>query len=128
MLLTIASDQQGLLQVAHITDSTKVIVKQLDAVPPVYTSEVILVRGDIKEVGEEALELFFTNNKKCGGGEIVDIKIENDNEVIITFQDPAGMYVYPSIHVFNKDNRTIAAPKACCIMASSAAKVEKVIL
>ena len=73
----------------HTIDDTEVVVKLLDTIPPEYTSQDILVRGD---VGEEALELFFTNKKKCGGGEIVDIRKKSDIEAIITFKDPAGMY------------------------------------
>ena len=78
----------------HTIDDNKVTLKQLDAIPQGYTEDIytIVVRGDVKGVGEEALELFFTNPKKCGGGEIVSIKIESDTEAFITFQDSAGMY------------------------------------
>ena len=78
----------------HTIDDNKVTLKQLDAIPQGYTEDIytIVVRGDVKGVGEEALELFFTNPKKCGGGEIVSIKIESDTEAFITFQDSVGMY------------------------------------
>jgi len=56
--------------------------------------DTIVVRGNVKGIGEEALELFFTNTKKCGGGEIVSIEIESDSEAFITFQDCAGTYVH----------------------------------
>ena len=87
--------QKVLLQMPHTIDGKQVTLKQLDVIPPGYNSEdidTIVVRGDVKAVGEEALELFFTNKRRCGGGEIVSIKIESDSEAFITFQDPDGMY------------------------------------
>jgi len=79
----------------HIIDDNKVTSQQLDTIPLEYTEDIntIVVRGDVKGVGEEALKLFFTNTKKCGGGEIVSIEIESDSKAFITFQDCAGMYI-----------------------------------
>jgi len=83
----------------HTIDDNKVTLQQLDTIPQGYTEDIdtIVVRGDVKGVGEEALELFFTNPKKCGGGEIVNIKIEGDTEAFITFQDSAGMCNHMSV-------------------------------
>ena len=52
----------------------------------------ILVKGEVKIIGQEALTLHFTNKKKCGGGEIDKILLEDD-QATITFYDPSGKYV-----------------------------------
>ena len=71
-------------------------LKQLDTIPQGYTKDIntIIVKGDVKGVGEEALEVFFSNTKKFSGGEIASIKIESDSEAYITFQDSDGMCIY----------------------------------
>ena len=52
----------------------------------------ILVKGEVKSIGQDALTLHFTNKKKCGGGEIGNILLEDD-QATITFCDPSGKYV-----------------------------------
>jgi len=52
--------------------------------------DVIIVKGEVEDVGQEALELYFTNKKRCGGGEIVNILLE-DKQATITFKDSSGM-------------------------------------
>ena len=52
--------------------------------------DTILVKGEIKIIGQEALALHFTNKKKCGGGEIANILLKDD-QATITFCDPSGM-------------------------------------
>ena len=52
----------------------------------------ILVKGEVKIIGQEALTLHFTNKRKCGGGEIANILLEDD-QATITFCNPSGMYV-----------------------------------
>ena len=49
----------------------------------------ILVKGEVKIIGQGGLTLHFTNNKKCGGGEIAKILLE-DNQATITFCDSSG--------------------------------------
>ena len=53
--------------------------------------DTILVKGEVKSVGQEALELYFKNKKKSGGGEIVNCILLNDDQAAIKFHDPAGM-------------------------------------
>ena len=52
--------------------------------------DTILVKGEVDSVGKEALELHFTNKKKCGGGDISSIQLK-DNQATIIFCDPSGM-------------------------------------
>ena len=54
--------------------------------------DTILVKGEVESVGKEALELHFTNKKKCGGGDIVSIQLK-DNQATIIFCDPSGVYI-----------------------------------
>ena len=53
--------------------------------------DTVLVNGEVESVGQEALELYFTNKKRCGGGEILSIVLKN-NQATIVFCDPSGMY------------------------------------
>ena len=55
--------------------------------------DTIIVKGEVKSVGQEALTLHFTNKKKSGGGEILIINLLNDDQATITFHDAAGQYV-----------------------------------
>ena len=56
---------------------------------PITASNTILVKG-LKECHTEyALKLFFTNKKKCGGGNITKIFIKKDNGYV-TFADSKG--------------------------------------
>lgn len=53
----------------------------------------IHIRNITTEVcNEEFLELYFSHPKRSGGGEVESIKILSDNEAIVTFSDPTGMY------------------------------------
>ena len=39
-------------------------------------TDTVLVNGEVESVGEEALDLYFTNKKRCGGGEICSIVLK----------------------------------------------------
>jgi len=52
--------------------------------------DAIIVKGEVEDVGQEALELYFTNKKRCGGGEIVSILLKN-KQATITYWDSSGM-------------------------------------
>ena len=54
--------------------------------------DTISVKGEVGSIGQEALELYFTNKKRCEGGEILGINLLKDNQATITFSDPSGMY------------------------------------
>ena len=45
-----------------------------------------------QKCNDELLDLYFSNPRKSGGGEVESIKILSDNEAIVTFSDPAGRY------------------------------------
>ena len=60
----------------------------------------ILVKGEVKSVGQEALTLYFTNKKKIGGGKI-DTILLRDDQATITFHDPSGMYNVNTISIYN---------------------------
>ena len=60
--------------------------------------DTILVKGEIMSVGQQALTLHFTNKKKCGGGEIANMLLKDD-QATITFCDPSGM---PCKQIMNK--------------------------
>ena len=52
--------------------------------------DTILVKGEVVSVGQGALKLHFTNKKKCGGGEIANMLLKDD-QATITFCDSTGM-------------------------------------
>ena len=67
--------------------------KSLSLVPQATDTDTILVKG-LKECHtESALKLFFTNKKKCGGGDITKISI-NKESAYVSFADPKGRFAY----------------------------------
>lgn len=42
---------------------------------------------------EEFLHFYFGSQKRSGGGKVESIQMLSDNEAIVTFSDPAGMWV-----------------------------------
>ena len=58
--------------------------------PQITASNTILVKG-LKDCHTElVLKLFFTNKKKCGGGDVTKILLKKDN-AYVTFADSKGM-------------------------------------
>jgi len=51
--------------------------------------DTILVTGNLEGITEGALKLYFTNKKKCGGGDIINVLIQQ-NKALITFSDLQG--------------------------------------
>ena len=71
------------------TDSITPLLTSSSTEPQITTSNTILVKG-LKECHTElALKLFFTNKKKCGGGNITKIVVKKDN-AYVTFADSKG--------------------------------------
>ena len=61
-------------------------------VPQATDTDTILVKG-LKECHtESALKFFFTNKKKCGGGDVTKISI-NKESAYVSFADPKGRFV-----------------------------------
>ena len=61
-----------------------------NSAPTLSVTDTILVKGEVKSVGETALTLYFTNKKRFGRGEIASILL-NDDQATVTFCDPSGM-------------------------------------
>ena len=52
--------------------------------------DTILVTGNVEGIGEGPLKLYFSTKNKCGGGEIINILIQQ-NKGLITFSDIQGI-------------------------------------
>ena len=78
-------------------EGTEHEVKSLDdenrlqqAAPSVdYSSCTVVVRGFQQPLGQEMIELYFTNTSKSGGGEITDF-VMREKEVYVVFTDHAS--------------------------------------
>ena len=61
-------------------------------------SDTILVRGLKDCHTESTLNLYFTNEKKCGGGDVTKIIINKDS-AYVSFVDPKGSYVASMLNI-----------------------------
>ena len=68
----------------HLVDTAPATEPQVSAV-----TDTILVKGLMECHTESALKLFFTNKKKCGGGDVTKIIIKEES-AYISFADPKG--------------------------------------
>lgn len=51
----------------------------------------VLVQGDMSNLTEDTLNLYFTNNKRSGGGDIKSLFwVNKQKSVVISFQDCLG--------------------------------------
>ena len=82
--------QEVEVQVVFAAPTTKSVVPQVTTTD----CDTILVKGLTDCHTESALKFFFTNKKKCGGGEVTKIVVKKDN-AYITFADPKGtIFIY----------------------------------
>ena len=78
----------------HIINGHKIEVHLVDAIPATEpqvttTTDTILVKGLTECHTESALKLFFTNKKKCGGGDVTKVVIKEES-AYVSFADPKG--------------------------------------
>ena len=74
--------------------------KSLSLVPQATDTDTILVKG-LKECHTEStLKFFFTNKKKCGGGDVTKISI-NKESAYVSFADPKGRHVRIKYNLLN---------------------------
>ena len=70
-----------------------------------FTAEdnTILVYG-ILGLSKDALELFFENSKRCDGGDIEDIVVnEEDDTALISYKDATGVFINTTTVVMKDD-------------------------
>ena len=47
-----------------------------------------------KEISTDQLSLYFENNRKSGGGSVVDVTKQGDKSAYVTFENPSGMLIH----------------------------------
>ena len=57
--------------------------------PSLNVMDTVLVKGLSHTHAESVLKLYFTNKKKCGGGDVTSIAIKGEN-AYVSFVDPNG--------------------------------------
>ena len=71
----------------HLVDTASAIGS---LVPQASTiTSTILVEGLMEYHTESTLKLFFTNTKKCGGGNVTKVSMKEDS-AYVSFADPKG--------------------------------------
>ena len=58
----------------------------------ITSANALLVKGLNASHNEDTLDLYFSNQAKCGGSDIAEIIIQ-DTEAYITYVDPGGIVV-----------------------------------
>ena len=72
----------------HLVVSEPATGEQLNTLTSVHT---VLVKGlNAQYHNKSVLELYFSNEAKCGGGDIVEILVK-DEEAYITYAEPEGI-------------------------------------
>ena len=63
----------------------------------ITSANTLLVKGlNVESRNEEILDLYFSNQAKCGGSGIAEISVQ-DNEAYITYVDPGGIIMAHSL-------------------------------
>ena len=94
---------EKIFQQTHFIDGQELSIKQTSQSPhetgsfseplPLFSdSRTIVVRGFQQPIHKDALDLYFTNELKSGGGPI-DRIVMKEKEIFIVFSDQASMYV-----------------------------------
>lgn len=93
-----------------------------NSAPTLTVTDTILVKGEVKSVGETALTLYFTNKKRFGGGEIASILL-NDDQATVTFCDPsvAVKIAETKMHTIMGKDLTVELKKPTAIQKTSIA-------
>ena len=82
----------------HVLFGKQIEVQLLSSGPPamgecpqiVTSANALLVKGLNAMHNKETLDLYFSNQTKCGGSDITEIIIQ-DTEAYITYVDPGGI-------------------------------------
>lgn len=69
----------------------------------------ILVHGDMSNLPQDALNLYFSNNKRSGGGDIKSlIWVTKQKRVVISFQDCHGRFSeYLSVIKYDPNSKKV---------------------
>ena len=69
----------------------------------VTATDTIVVKGLKDCHNEVTLKLFFSNKKKCGGGDVNKIVFKKES-AYVTFVDPTGNLLYIMNHILHTQN------------------------
>ena len=79
-----------MLKAEHEVEGIKISVEVMDEEEPAPLATIV-IDGITAKIDEDTLEMYFSNTKKSGGGEIESGSVQiNETKGFVTFCDPQG--------------------------------------